>query len=107
MKSALFALFLTLPLGAQTLKPDTAFETSITYTTAMSGPLPATWEDKITRDGHYVATLDDPNNEFRCDVVSYVDTNPNNAFESGINSFTVVCTKKREPKKELGGPDVQ
>lgn len=56
----------------------------------------ATWSDRITKDGHYVATMDDPNNEFRCDVISYMSM----AFGGDVSSFTVVCTRKREPEHE-------
>ena len=56
----------------------------------------ARWEDKITKDGHYIGSFDDPNNEWRCDVVSYLDTNT----REGITSLTIVCTKKREPEHE-------
>jgi len=54
-------------------------------------PRYATFTDKITKDGHYVATLDDPNNEWRCSVASaYNDGEP--------RVVTIVCVRPgREP----------
>jgi hypothetical protein len=67
---------------------------------ASINPPSVSWSDKITKEGHYVATMDDPNNEYRCDITSYVEENPHNAYGSAVSSFTVVCTKKREPEHD-------
>jgi hypothetical protein len=73
--------------------------TSWAVTAAPMHQYPA-WSDRINKNGHYIATFDDPNNEYRCDVVSYLDSEARNVLYSDITSLTIVCTKKREPKHE-------
>jgi hypothetical protein len=98
-------LLVSLSASAQS-KPDKTMDVvglepyTVTSPTAFINPPTARWSDKITKDGHYVATMDDPNNEYRCDIASYVETNPRNAFGSEVTSFTVVCTKKRDPQPD-------
>jgi hypothetical protein len=59
----------------------------------------ATATDKITKHGHYVFTVDDPNNEWRCQVVS-VDTQ-----RWAASAFTIVCVKPHTvtDEREKGG----
>lgn len=83
------------PTGKSLADPELSYTT-----TAIINTPAATWSDKITKDGHYVATMDDPNNQFRCAVASYFDTDPRNTFGGDITSFTVVCTKAHEPEHE-------
>jgi hypothetical protein len=51
----------------------------------------ASFTDMITRDGHYVATLDDPNNEWRCGIL-----------ENGQDpsALTIVCIKSAKPMND-------
>jgi hypothetical protein len=46
----------------------------------------AEWSEKITKDGHFVMTFDDPNNEWRCWIGSR-----NNEYDP--TAFTVICGK--------------
>ena len=55
----------------------------------------ATGSDKITRDGHYIWTFDDPNNEYRCDAAGFT------TFDgAGVTNVTVACIKQRVVDKE-------
>jgi hypothetical protein len=65
----------------------------------VSGAASQTATDKITKHGHYVFTVDDPNNEWRCQVVS-VDTQRWSA-----SAFTIVCVKPHTvtDEREKGG----
>ena len=51
----------------------------------------------ITRDGHYTYTIDDPNNIYRCQVVSVVD--PHNILQDAP-AFMIACYKQHEVEKE-------
>ena len=51
----------------------------------------------ITKNGHYRWTFDDPDNVYRCMVVSVVD--PHNVFKPA-DAFMIACYRKHEPEKE-------
>jgi len=59
-----------------------------------SQPPVITYVEKLTQKGHYVVVIDDPNNQWRCNIVSH------EGDRSGAATFTVVCTKLREVEKE-------
>lgn len=99
MRYAILLMF-SLSVFAQS-KPDDAVVFPQATTIAVAAwPEYVSWSDRVAANGHYVATIDDPNNEFRCDVTSYVEKDPRNALGSEVTSFTVVCTKKREPQHD-------
>ena len=60
------------------------------YTIATSvWPQYATFTEKIAKNGHYVATFDDPNNEWRCSIASAAPLdNP--------QSVLIVCIRPSE-----------
>lgn len=82
----------------------------IRYTTATqtgfdTGPIST---EVIAKDGHYRWTFDDPDNVYRCTVVSVVE--PHNVFQllqinrlvtiQTANAFMIACYLTHEPKKE-------
>jgi hypothetical protein len=73
-------------------------DTTTSHVAILANPPQATYTEKITKDGHYVVTFDDPNNEFRC----YVTANSEkNRWE--IGTFTVVCTRPHAVPWEVIG----
>ena len=64
------------------------------YTTTYAAPISsyATWSQKIYKDGHYVATFDDPNNLWRCVTSGLVDS----GLSEGVVAFTVTCYKVKD-----------
>ena len=85
-------------MSAQTVKPVLPVAKAVypeyspwawTGTTGLlAGPRYATIAEKITSDGHYVFTLDDPNNEYRC----YGTIN--------TGTITITCVEPHEVAKE-------
>ena len=96
-----FAVFLfAAAMSAQTVKPAlpvTKQETKAIYpaedylwrtTVFLAIPQHASATEKVTSDGHYIFTVDDPNNEYRCYGTVNNDT------------LTIFCVKEHAVVKE-------
>jgi hypothetical protein len=66
---------------------------AVPYTsTGTSWKEPAKMSERVTKDGHYMFTVDDPNNEWRCYLVSSMTAEP--------SAMQIVCARPHEVKKE-------
>lgn len=97
VKRALFALMLLMP--QQDAKnplhgdPNNYYPSVTQNLTFVTVKPTAEWTEKITKEGHYVAIFDDPNNEWRCYPAKIDD-------RLDPYSFAMTCTKAHEVEKE-------
>ena len=98
MKIAILFLCSAIAVGQSAKKTEPHKDTtpdppySVTYTSTSAFSSYATWTQKIDKDGHYVATFDDPNNQWRCVTSGLVDS----GRSEGIIAFTVTCYKVQD-----------
>jgi hypothetical protein len=88
---------------AQKDKPKESEVVQLSATTSsvyvIQNPPRASYSEKVTKDGHYLVTFDDPNNEFRCHVTANTEQN---RWEVG--TFTIVCTRPHTIPDERAKP---
>jgi hypothetical protein len=77
-----------------TPEPTAASTSYIGVVGTASIPKFATYSETITKDNHYKVMFDDPNNEWRCDIVGHSE----GRYET--TAFTVACFKSHPVEME-------
>ena len=67
--------------------------TTVYIPTTTKWPEPPTFTEYISKNGHYIATVDDPENVWRCRILLNAAPQPESAL--------IICIKNKEVEKEL------